>query len=123
MKSEHHRAAPSEENLPRYCPIHDLGFHLVNADYDEIRPGCVLPTGSTTADLREPAGTLVTAVEIYGPGEHPLHELDHTPPDGYTIVLYRTASGRTYDAWVRPQFAHRIGSQWPEGTAPARPSR
>ncbi|GAA4100906.1 hypothetical protein [Actinomadura miaoliensis] len=108
-----------EEDISRHCPVHDIGYHLTGVDYDEIMPGCVLPTGSLNSDL-EPAGTVVTAVEVYGPGEHPLSELTHTPPAEFTIVLYRTVSGRTYDAWVRPQYAHRIGCHWPEGTAASR---
>jgi hypothetical protein len=108
------------EEISRRCPVHDLRFHLTGVDYDEIQPGCVLPTGSLTASL-EPAGTVVTAVEIYGPGEHPLPELGGTPPADFTIVLYRTVSGRTHAAWVRPQYAYRLGCRWPEGVAADRP--
>jgi hypothetical protein len=111
-----------EEDISRHCPIHDIGFHLPGVDYDEIRPGCVLPTGSVTSKS-EPAGTIVTAVEIYEPGRHPLAELDHAPPADFTIVLYRTVSGRTYEAWVRPQYAHRIGCHWPQGMAASRPQK
>lgn len=107
-----------KQDISRHCPVHDIAFHLVGVDYDDIRPGCVLPTGSLTRDLRAPAGTVVTDVEIYGPGQHPLPELTHTPPADFTIVLYRTACGRTYTAWVRPQYAHRIGCNWPDGVTP-----
>lgn len=110
------------EEISRRCPIHAIAFHMVGVDYDDIRPGCVLPTGRLTRNSDEPAGTVVTTVEIYGPGEQPLSEMTHTPPADFTIVLYRTSSGRTYEAWVRPQYAHRIGCNWPQGEQPPRRS-
>jgi len=106
------------EDISRRCPIDAIAFHLVGVDYDDIRPGCVLPTGRLTLNSNKPAGAIVTAVEIYGPGEHPLSELAYTPPADFTIVLYRTSSGRTHEAWVRPQYAHRIGCNWPQGEQP-----
>ena len=86
--------------MTRECPRHDGIVHLPTVDYDLIGPGCVLPTGTLTPDCTAPAGAVVTAVEVYGPEEHPLQELQRTPPRGYAVVLYRTNSHRTYEVWV-----------------------
>jgi hypothetical protein len=100
------------EVIGRDCPIHGT-FHSHACDYDSIQVGCVMPTA---ANLQ---GTVVTGVEVYGPGHIPdLHAAvgkAYQPPCGMWVVLYRTRSGRTYDAWVKGNFAHRIGINWPEG--------
>jgi hypothetical protein len=95
------------ENLHRTCPLHDGLLHLTGVDYDLIRPGCVLPRGG---DL---SGSTVTSVEIYGPGNHPPSPpRGYAPPEDYTLVLYRTRSAETKDAWVEPEWADTIGSRW-----------